>query len=228
MLVNRVVKERSHASVARARDSWMQLPSRCSAILVTAAMVVVDPGSVGGIVKSGPSSCNPHRSGSAFDPGGIGGVPGATSAATKFRVGRGSDGVGGIPISRGPTTLGAGGVPCIAQVGSVGVIPGLKLGNPDGAGGIPCSSSQSHSVHLMIGNATTVGLLVDPTIAPIAQTQILILCADGSVVAATTTDQAGAFEVSVPKLSGLTLSLPTLNVFDVPVSPGSPLLLVVP
>jgi hypothetical protein len=177
-------------------------------------------------------------------------LTGGISFAAVGSVRGGSDGCGGIPLQS--TSLGltvgdpgsAGSIPFMNWThslasndpGSVGGIPttarGLRShvvdGGPDGVGGIPYTGNPAPSNHLTVPYAPTVGLIIDSTNSPIARTPILILSFDGTVIAATTTDSRGAFAVQLPKISGLTLVLPTLDVFDIPITAGDPVLVLVP
>jgi ABC-type proline/glycine betaine transport system permease subunit len=106
-----------------------------------------------------------------------------------------------------------GGIP---HSGGVGGIP--YSGNPDSAGSIPAT------VHF----APTAGLILDSTNAPIAGAPVLVLACDGTPIAATTTGVLGAFALTLPKVAGLTLVLPTFGIDDVPIVAGHPLLVIVP
>ena len=150
----------------------------------------------------------------------------------------GSGGVGGIPHKAAPGSDGVGGIPsterwshpcCVTgDLGSAGGIP--FSGNPDGAGGIPHSGdpNSAGSIPASVHFAPTAGLILDSTNAPIAGALVLVLACDGTPIAATTTDEFGAFALTLPKVAGLTLVLPTLGVDDVPIVAGHPLLIIVP
>ena len=87
-----------------------------------------------------------------------------------------------------------------------------------GVGGIPFTA------HF----ATTVGLILDSTNAPIASAPVLVLASNGTPIAGATTDELGAFVLTLPKVAGLTLVLPSLGIADVPVVACHPLLVIVP
>jgi len=112
--------------------------------------------------------------------------------------------------------------------GGVGGIPCMRGGGSDGVGGIPALLGASVCSGPIDPSLPTVGLVVNSNDAPIAHAPILILALDGSVISATATDDLGEFVVSVPQMSGLALTLPTLDVFDIPMVAGVPLLVVVP
>ena len=193
------------------------------------AVLVSDPGGVGGIPEAAArqNASTLCHSGS----GGVGGIPKLLSGqAFQLQSVFGSmatcdpGSVGGIPIagpahragSAGGGPNGVGGIPFAGDLGSAGGIPHSV--DPGGAGGIPAS------VHF----APTAGLILDSTNAPISGAPILVLSCDGTPIAATTTDELGAFALTLPKVAGLTLVLPTLGVDDVPVVAGHPLLIIVP
>jgi len=102
--------------------------------------------------------------------------------------------------------------------------------DPDGAGGIPHSGDPNSAggIPVTVPFAPTAGLILDSTTAPLSGVLILILSFDGSVIAAATTNELGAFALNLPKVPGLTLVVPTLGVYDVPGTAGGPLLVIVP
>jgi len=102
--------------------------------------------------------------------------------------------------------------------------------DPDGAGGIPHSGDPNSAggIPVTVPFAPTAGLILDSTTAPLSGVLILILSFDGSVIAAATTNELGAFALNLPKVPWLTLVVPTLGVYDVPITAGDPLLVIVP
>ena len=146
------------------------------------------------------------------DPGSAGSIPVNQAVFALQCSGGDSGGVGGVPA----LCLHSNRDVLCGDPRSVGGIP--HSGDPTGAGGIPVT----------VPFAPTAGLILDSTTAPIGGVTILILSFDGSVIAAATTNELGAFALNLPKVPGLTLVVPALDVYDVPVIAGDPLLVIVP
>ena len=194
------------ASKEGALGSWL---SRGMSFFV-AALLLHDPGGVGGVPWGGATV----RSG---DPDSAGSVP-------WISVG-GSGGVGGIPFNDLGGSNGVGGIPQSAR----GARPLFATGDPDGVGGIPQALPGSvGGIPFTAHFATTAGLILDSTNAPIAGTPVLVFASNGTPIGAATTDELGAFVLTLPKVAGLTLVLPSLGIADVPVVAGHPLLVIVP
>ena len=211
---------------------------KCGIALPCAVLfVAADPGGVGGVVKQGTGPV--AISSISCDPGGSGGMA-LVLALQQSRIARGgSDGVGGIPtkVTGGPDGVGglpfigggpngAGGIPVAAR----GHRSHLVFGDPNSAGSIPHSGDPTGAggIPVTVPFAPTAGLILDATTAPIGGVTILILSFDGSVIAAATTNELGAFALNLPKVPGMTLVVPALDVYDVPVIAGAPLLVIVP
>ena len=101
--------------------------------------------------------------------------------------------------------------------GSAGSIPYSGHGNPGGVGGVPVQ-----------GFVVTVGLLLDSSTSAIPSTLVIAQSYDGTPIAGAITNDSGAFALNLPKIPGLTLVVPALGVYDVPVTAGDPLLVIVP
>jgi hypothetical protein len=142
------------------------------------------------------------------------------------------DGAGGMPVRDTGGSNGGGGVPnkLVGGPDGVGGMPRVAGSGSGGVGGIPHSGDwgRAGSIPASVHFAPTAGLILDSTNAPISGAPVLVFACDGTLIAATTTDELGGFVLTLPKVAGLTLVLPTLGVDDVPVVAGHPLLIIVP
>src|SRR5688572_20751178 len=137
-----------HSRITNTSGSAVRNSRRVSlANLLAFAVLLPDPGGVGGI----PVGCRIGSSGTATseagDPGSVGGIPVSARVRMPGLDGGGADGVGGIPLSGDPGS--AGGIPFISD--------------PGGSGGIPVT----------VPLAPTAGLILDSTTAPLSGVTIL-------------------------------------------------------
>jgi hypothetical protein len=104
----------------------------------------------------------------------------------------------------------------------------FATGGSDGAGGIPYAGSPNQSSGIVVPYQLTIGLVQDAQYSGVVGTPVIIEWDDGLVIAAGITDDRGMFQVELPSVSGLTLSLPLEGIFDVPVEAGQPVFIVLP
>jgi len=100
-------------------------------------------------------------------------------------------------------------------------------GGPDGVGGIPYTSGPLPP-DVTVPFVQTIGLVVDSEATAMPGVAVVVLSAEGSVVATGLTDECGLFVLDLPLIAGLTVSLPLNGVSELPIEAGVPVLIVVP
>ena len=100
--------------------------------------------------------------------------------------------------------------------------------DPGSVGGIPYAGGPQSSSGITVPYLLTLGLVVDSARVSIPDVPVVVMSADGTIVATGITDDLGLFSVKLPSIAGLTVSLPMNGVNEVPIEAGVPVLIVVP
>ena len=106
--------------------------------------------------------------------------------------------------------------------------PRFIMGDPGSAGSIPYAGMPLSSSNPIVPYKVTIGQVVDSERLPVAGVLVVIMLSGEPIVAGVMTNSNGLFGINLPDLPGLTLSLPLEGIFDVPISAGDPILVVLP
>lgn len=120
---------------------------------------------------------------------------------------------------------------CVLLVASSLAIAGrpkYSVGDPGSAGGIPYAGNTLPLSSVTISFKVTIGQVVDSMRVPVAGVPVVVMLNGQPIVFGVLTNANGLFAVELPDVSGLSLTLPMNGIFDVPITAGNPVLVVLP